>query len=133
MESDPNFSKLSDQDRQLHLWATARTSDKNDPRAGLEMMAACIAQADILAGEHEHAVGDKPIVDVSTDSDRNSGYVKLQAQLLYLSSNSKELVAENSTHFVIIDRPDVVVDAIQQVVQSVRNNSKLYKNAPPQN
>jgi hypothetical protein len=39
--------------------------------------------------------------------------------------NSKELVAEDSGHFIIIDRPDVVIDAISQAVQSVRKNSKL--------
>jgi len=44
---------------------------------------------------------------------------------LSLSENSKQVVAEKSGHFIIIDRPDAVTDAIRQVVQSVRNNSKL--------
>ncbi len=35
------------------------------------------------------------------------------------------MIAEKSTHFVIIDRPDVVIDAIRQVVESVRSNAKL--------
>jgi len=35
------------------------------------------------------------------------------------------VIAEKSGHFVIVDRPDVVTDAISQVVQSVRNNAKL--------
>jgi hypothetical protein len=43
-----------------------------------------------------------------------------------LSQNSKEMIAEKSSHFVIVDRPDVVVDAIRHVVESVRdNNHKL--------
>jgi hypothetical protein len=46
-------------------------------------------------------------------------------RLLSLSTNSKQIVAENSGHFIIIDRPDVVIDAIGQVVHSVRNHSKL--------
>ena len=37
----------------------------------------------------------------------------------------KEIVARNSSHAVIFDRPDVVVNAISQAVQSVRNNAKL--------
>jgi len=41
------------------------------------------------------------------------------------SSNSKQLIAENSGHFIVIDRPDVVIDAIKQVVWSVRNKTKL--------
>lgn len=52
-------------------------------------------------------------------------YAELQAKLLSLSANSKQLVAEHSGHFVIIDRPDVVIDAISEVVQAVRNNTKL--------
>jgi len=87
----------------------------------------CRAEADAIAKEHSHPLGDKPLVDVSTDGDRSPDYVKLQNDLLSLSQNSKELIAENSGHFVIIDRPDVVIDAISQVVQSVRNKAKLLK------
>jgi hypothetical protein len=49
----------------------------------------------------------------------------LEAELLSLSQNSKEIIAEKSGHFIIIDRLDVVIDAVSQVVQSVRNNAKL--------
>jgi len=37
--------------------------------------------------------------------------------------NSKQLVEIG--HLIIIDRPDVVIDAISQVVRSVRNKTKL--------
>src|SRR5437879_1067960 len=76
--------------------------------------------------EYSHPLGDKPLVDVSTDEALGPDYAKLQTELLSLSQNSKQIVAEKSGHFVIIDRPDVVIDAIRQVVQSVRNNSKLF-------
>jgi hypothetical protein len=49
----------------------------------------------------------------------------LSSELLSLSKNSKEIVAENSGHFVIIDRSDIVIDAIRQVVQSIRDHAKL--------
>jgi len=49
----------------------------------------------------------------------------LQNALLSLSQNSKQIVTEKSGHFVIIDRPDVVIEAIRQVVQSARNKTKL--------
>jgi len=52
-------------------------------------------------------------------------YAKLQTELLSLSQNSKQIVAEKSGHFVIIDRPDVVIDAIRQVLQSVHNHAWL--------
>ncbi len=52
-------------------------------------------------------------------------YEELQTKVLALSDDNKRLVAENSGHFIIIDRPDVVIYAINQVVRSVRIASKL--------
>ena len=94
-------------------------------QANHEMMPECVASADAIAKEHSHPLGDKPLVDISTDEALGPDYVKLQTELLSLSQNSKQIIAEKSGHFVIIDRPDVVIDAISQVVQSVRNNAKL--------
>jgi len=125
IESDPNFSKLSSRDRELHLWAMSQTRNQMALQANHEMMPECVAQADAISKEHSHALGDKPLIDVSTDEDRNPDYVKLQTELLSLSQNSKQIIAEKSGHFIIIDRPDVVIDAIRQVVQSVRSNAKL--------
>jgi pimeloyl-ACP methyl ester carboxylesterase len=89
-------------------------------------MPECVAQADAISNEHPHPLGNKPLVNVSTGEGTHSREcAKLQADLLSLSENSKQVVAEKSGHFIIIDRPDVVIDAIRQVVQSVRNNSKL--------
>ena len=99
--------------------------ESNGLQANHEMMPECVAQADAVAKEHSHPLGDKPLVDVSTDEALGPDYAKLQTELLSLSQNSKQIVAEKSGHFVIIDRPDVVIDAIRQVVQSVRNNARL--------
>jgi len=35
------------------------------------------------------------------------------------------ITCNGAGHFIIIDGPDVVIDAISQVVRSVRNNAKL--------
>jgi pimeloyl-ACP methyl ester carboxylesterase len=125
IEGDPNFSKLSARDRELHLWAMSQTRNQMSLLANHDIVPECVAKADANTKEHSHPLGDKPLVDVSTDEDRNPDYIKLQTKLLSLSQNSREIIAEKSGHFVIIDRPDVVIDAIRQVVQSVRNNSKL--------
>lgn len=45
---------------------------------------------------------------------------ELQAELSRLSSNSRLLVAERSGHGIQIDQPDIVVDAIRQIVEAVR-------------
>jgi pimeloyl-ACP methyl ester carboxylesterase len=125
IESDPNFSKLSARDRELHLWAIAQPRLEKALQENHEMMAGCVQQADAIIKEQTHPLGDKPLVDVSTDQHRSTDYVNFQGLLLSLSQNSKEMVAENSSHLVIIDRPGVVIDAISRVVQSVHNNAKL--------
>ena len=125
IESDPNFSRLSARDRELHLWAIAQPRLEKALQENHEMMAACVQQADAIIKEQTHPLGDKPLVDVSTDQHRSTDYVNFQGLLLSLSQNSKEMVAENSSHLVIIDRPGVVIDAISRVVQSVHNNAKL--------
>jgi hypothetical protein len=125
MESDPNFTKLSSRDQELHLWAMSQTRDQAALQNNSLVDRECSAEADAITKEHSHPLGDKPLVDVSTSENPSPEYANLQRRLLSLSQNSKQIVAENSGHFVIIDRPDVVIEAISQVVQSVRKNSKL--------
>lgn len=48
---------------------------------------------------------------------------ELQAELAKLSSNSQMLVAEKSGHGIQIDQPGLVVDAIRQMVETVRRVS----------
>jgi pimeloyl-ACP methyl ester carboxylesterase len=135
MEDDPNFSKLPVRDRELHVWGTAQARDQAALRNNTDVLMDCVAQADAIIKDQSHPLGDKPLVDVSAGAappmppqvaemwrDKRA---ELQAKLLSLSSNSKQLVAENSGHFIIIDRPDVVIDAIRQVVWSIRNSTKL--------
>lgn len=127
IEDDPNFSKLSEHDRELDLWFMAQQRNQTALRTNHNNVnPGCFAAVDEMAKEYPHPLGEKPLVDVDTDEMRNSpGYLDLQKELLALSLNSKEMVAEKSSHFVIIDRPDVVIEAIRRAVESVRNNAKL--------
>jgi pimeloyl-ACP methyl ester carboxylesterase len=122
IEDDPNLSKLSAKDRELHSWFMSKERDQKTLQANHEIMPQCFADADAILAKHDHPLGEKPVVDVDTPS---TARAELQKTLLSLSTNSKELVADKSGHFVIIDRPDVVVDAIEQVVRSARNKTPL--------
>jgi pimeloyl-ACP methyl ester carboxylesterase len=123
LDSDPNFSRLTPRERELHNWAKSVARKRNAPQSSLEMVQQCFSE--VAPKEHLHPLGYKPLVDVSTDEDRSPDYVEFQNKLLSLSQNSKEIIAAGSGHYVIIDRPDAVIDATTQVVRSVRNNSKL--------
>ena len=52
---------------------------------------------------------------------------ELQAELTQLSSNSQLIVAEKSGHGIQIDQPGLVVDAIHQMVETIRGVSTSRK------
>jgi pimeloyl-ACP methyl ester carboxylesterase len=113
LEDDENFRKLPERDQMLHRWALA-----NSLRPTPEMAAGCFDEVE-HAEKTPFPLGNKPVAVVNTtyDSER---YRKLQEQLLHLSSKHRQFVAENSTHMVIIDEPEVVVQAIGNVVRAAR-------------
>lgn len=122
IEDHPNFGKLPTRDRELHLWFMAQSRNQKALQANHDIVPDCFAEADAIDKEQSQPMRDKPLVDVDTDQ---SAGAELQKQLLALSRNSKEMTADNSGHFIIVDRPDVVIDAIGQVVRSVRSKTPL--------
>jgi pimeloyl-ACP methyl ester carboxylesterase len=116
LEDDRNFNKLPKRDQELHRWALSIHSVRPTP----EMAAVCFSEVD-SAEKKSFPLGSRPLAVVSTiyDSPR---YAELQRKLLALSRNSKHFVAENSSHMVIIDQPEIVVEAIQGVIAAVREH-----------
>ena len=54
---------------------------------------------------------DVPIEEIQ------STWLVLQDELASLSTNSTHLIAEGSGHAIHLDRPDLVVDAIDQLLE----------------
>ena len=118
--ADLSFQKLSPRHYQLHLWANSlpgysRVMDRN--RA---MVSECASEVEAESRNQTSPLKDKPLIVLST-----SARYSLHSTFLSLSLNSKLVVAENSGHAIMIDRPDVVVDAIREVVEAAQNYSKL--------
>jgi len=122
LEDDQNFSKLPKRDQELHRWALSIHS----LRPTVEMAAECFSE--VNASEHNLSfpLENRPLAVVSTLYESPS-YTELQHKLLMLSHNSKQLVAENSSHMVIIDQPEIVVRAIQEVVEKAKSHTGLKK------
>lgn len=114
LEDDANFSRLPELDQELHRWALS-----NSVRPTPEMAAVCFDEVDRAEKKTAFPFGDKPVAVVSTSYD-SAAYRKLQQRLLMLSSNHVQVVAENSTHMVIIDQPEAVVEAIRKVAGMVK-------------
>ena len=79
-----------------------------------------------------HCCRDLPLLIISQDSDNPQNaqpalirpiWNSLQEQLKTLSSHSGRIIARGSGHHVMIDRPDVVVRAIQRVVTQTMSHT----------
>jgi pimeloyl-ACP methyl ester carboxylesterase len=63
----------------------------------------------------------------------DEAWTKMQPELLKLSSNSKEIVAENSGHFVGIDDPEVIIKAVSELIEEVRSQQLATKSEDSDN
>jgi pimeloyl-ACP methyl ester carboxylesterase len=84
------------------------------------------------------SLGDKPLMVLSAgardplpgasqeQSDRfNEAWTKSQADLTQASQNSEQIIAEDSTHNIQADDPELVIDAVRQVVDAVQNGGSV--------
>ena len=115
VEETSAFNNLPERSRELHHWATSL----HPALPSGEIAEQCSAEIDKAEGRAD-PLGNLPLFVVSTGND-SPNYPKLQAKLLALSHDSKQLIASHSFHSVEIDQPDVVVSAIRQAVAAVRN------------
>ncbi len=120
VEDDQNFKKLPRMDQDLDLWAMSAHPVRPTSAAAAE----CFASIDKATQKDQYPLRDMPLVVISTTYD-SPNYRKLQSSLLSLSRDSRQMVAENSSHMVIIDNPGVIVSAIRQVVNAVRDHRRL--------
>jgi pimeloyl-ACP methyl ester carboxylesterase len=79
------------------------------------------------------SLGDLPLAVLSHDPDKpsaelpadlaeptNDAWEKMQEELGRLSTRGTQEIAKNSAHYIQIDRPDLVVDAVHKIVDQVR-------------
>jgi len=115
MEEISNFNNLPERNRQLHRWAMSL--HPNMP--SVETAEACTKEIEAKTKNIERPLGDLPLVIVSTGNDSRN-YAKLQADLLRLSRNSRQIFAPKSFHAVQIDQPEIAIKAILQVVSDAK-------------
>ncbi|HVW06999.1 MAG TPA: alpha/beta hydrolase [Bryobacteraceae bacterium] len=120
IEDDRNFQRLPQRDRDLHMWAIS----KNPLRPTGETAAECTAEVAKATSGQAWPLSAKPLLVVSTKND-SPGYPELQNRLLHLSRDSRQMIAEHSTHMILVDQPEAIVTAIEDVVDSIRNHAPL--------
>ena len=129
---EPPFDRLPLRIQQVRLWALAQPQHyaaDNDPYWGEEF-------AEIYAARKAHAYpldpmplivltrGKREYPDTEVGTQLDAERKRLQLDLLNLSRNSKQIIATASGHHIQLDDPELVIDAIRQVVDSVRQRAK---------
>ncbi len=64
--------------------------------------------------------GDLPLVVVTAALNQQTDWQTMQSELLLLSSNSQQMIAENSGHNIEIEQPEAAVAAIVNMVAQLR-------------
>jgi pimeloyl-ACP methyl ester carboxylesterase len=130
---EPPFNQLPPDIQQLRLWALARPEHyvaDNDPYWGEEFAEIYSSRKSV-----KYPLGDIPLIVVTRDKREypdtepgrqlNEERKKLQSDLLQLSRNSKQIIAEASGHHIQLDDPGLVIRAIQEVTDSALHHSRL--------
>jgi pimeloyl-ACP methyl ester carboxylesterase len=79
------------------------------------------------------ALGDMPLAVLSHDPEKpqpdlpddlvkptNDAWQQMQEELAHLSTRGTQVVAKNSGHYIQLDRPEVVIEAVRRVVDQAR-------------
>lgn len=76
---------------------------------------ASLAQADAIK-----TFGDLPLIVLTAGLNNLAGWQTMQAELLQLSSESQQIIVEDSGHDIAIEKPEAAVAAIVQMVERLR-------------
>ena len=109
------FEKILPEERAVRMWASVKDPSKNDEN--IDRMES------IRQVQGNQQVFDFPLIILTraTDSDEmNMIETSLQADFLKLSSRSQQYFSKHDDHYIQNSEPELVIDAIRQVVTSVR-------------
>ena len=73
-------------------------------------------------------LGDKPLTVITPrkswpeeDDSFNKVWQELQADLVTQSSKGKQIIAEHSDHMINLEQPEIIVQAVHEMVNELRN------------
>src|SRR5215831_3638477 len=88
------------------------------------------------------SLGDIPLVVLSHDPDKpsaelpadlakttNEAWEKMQEELAHLSTRGTQSIAKNSSHYIQLDRPELVIDTVRKVVDEARGTKTSLTSA----
>jgi pimeloyl-ACP methyl ester carboxylesterase len=123
---EETLKRLSPLARDMHHWAAAQAGTSSNSRAENQFFNTCIEEAATTTKARPDTLGARPLIVIANEYLAGSeDYRTFQSSLLALSSNSKAVIAVDSSHGVPIENPDVFIRAIREVSMAARNKTKL--------
>jgi pimeloyl-ACP methyl ester carboxylesterase len=134
------------EDQPARFWALIPPADDARFRAalakgpdGLDIDTFAAGLADLRTAR---SIGDRPLVILTSGRENvppsvdaqqaakiRQSWMDLQGDLLHLSTNATQIVAEQSGHYIELDAPKLVIASVFQVVQAVRTHGRVNGNA----
>ena len=66
----------------------------------------------------KNSLEDKPLIVITAEETNNDPqWQQYQKQLVSLSKKSKQIIAQNSSHMVNVDKPEVIIEAIKEIIE----------------
>jgi len=131
---------FSDLGRRMKAAGTAPAGESTSAPGGGSSGEIQMARFDrlIATDRREFMFGDKPVMVLTATkmptkprfsdeqiAEQDQDHRTLQARMLLLSKNSKQVLVPNSGHYVQLDSPDAVISGILEVVAAVRSGARL--------
>ena len=112
---EPPYDKLPEDAQRMRTWAFGQVKHwaTNDNPFEAEELA-------WLAAEHKksYPLGDLPLIVLSRGLDLDEDHSLNQSALVRLSRHGRQVIAKQSVHEIMITEPDVVVQAIRDVLEA---------------
>lgn len=118
-EVHPPFDKLPPDVQKTHLWLERHFFETLDFNKGPAMMESWRSAFSILhqASLKQDSLGGFPLVIVTREN-INEDEREQQKDLLHLSSRATQTIGVHSGHFIQIERPDLVIASINEILST---------------
>ena len=131
----PPLDRLSPYDQRLQTWAQTQFSYFKAVSNEMDWSPEDVADMYKNKGKPGYMLGNIPLIVIAKGNGGYSGLkdsaelekerLDMQNDLAHLSTNSKFIIDKNSGHNIHLEDPATVIDAIQQVVNSYKTNTRL--------
>lgn len=119
------YNQLPPEVQQMRRWLMAQPKYDEARESEFDFLGEELGVMHEERAKNKIPLSDLPLIVLARGKNQREANKKLQADLVRLSRNSKQVIAENSGHHIHIDDPELVAKAILEVVNAIRQKTKL--------